>query len=153
MDNVLVANEMVDFLKKEKKSGVMIKVNFEKAYESVNWKFLYYMMGILGFSPLWIKWVKTSMESASISVLVNGCPMEEFKPKRGLRQGDPLAPFLFLIVSEGLIGLMKNARSAGIFKGVEVGSQREQVDLLQFADDTFFFCVLRITMCWLLKLC
>ena len=48
----------------------------------------------------------------------------------GLRQGDPLAPFLFLIVAEGLTGLMRNARSVGKFKGIEVGSQRVQVDLL-----------------------
>jgi len=72
-------------------------------------------------------------------------PYREFKPKRGLRQGDPLAPFLFLIVVEGLTGLMRNARNVSIFKGVEVGSQRAQVDLLQFA-------VLRIIICWLLKL-
>jgi len=127
-------------LKKEKKNGVMVKVDFEKAYDSVNWTFLYYMMGRLGSSPLWIKWIKACMESASVSVLVNGSPIEEFKPNRGLRQGDPLAPFLFLIVAEGLSGLMRNAKSACIFTGVEVGSQRVQVDLLQFADDTLFFC-------------
>jgi len=86
-------------------------------------------MDRLGFSLLWIEWIKACMESASVSVLVNGSPMEEFKPKRGLRQGDPLAPFLFLIVAEGLTGLMRNARSAGIFKGAEVGSQRMQVDV------------------------
>jgi len=140
LDSVLVANETVDFLKKEKKSGLMVKVDFEKAYDSVNWKFLFYMIGRLGFNPIWIKWIKACLELASVSVLVNGSPKEEFKPKRGLRQGDPLAPFLFLIVAEGLTGLMRNARSVGRFKGVKVGSQRVQVDLLQFADDTLFFC-------------
>ena len=83
LDSVLVANETVDFLKKEKKSGLMVKVDFEKAYDSVNWKFLFYMMGRLGFSPIWIKWIKACLESASVSVLVNGSPTEEFKPKRG----------------------------------------------------------------------
>jgi len=57
-----------------------------------------------------------------------------------LRQGDPLAPFLFLIVVEGLAGLVREAKRASQFIGVEVGIQRVQVDLLQFADDTFFFC-------------
>jgi len=51
-------------------------------------------------------------------------PTEEFKPKSGLRQGDPLVPFLFLIVAKGLTGLMRKAKSVGIFKGVEVGSQK-----------------------------
>jgi len=53
-----------------------------------------------------------------VSILVNGSPTKEFKPKRGLRQGDPLAPFLFLIVVEGLTRLMTNASSAGIFKDI-----------------------------------
>jgi len=140
LDNILVANETVDYLKKEKKSGVIVKVNFEKTYDSVDWKFLYYMLGRLGFNCKWVKWVKVCMESATISVLVNGSPTEEFKPKRGLRQGDPLAPFLFLIVAEGLAGLVREAKRVGLFKGVEVGSQGAHVDLLQFADDTIFFC-------------
>jgi len=140
LDNILVANETVDYLKNEKKSGVLVKVEFEKACDSVNWKFLYYMLGRLGFNVKWINWIKACLESASVSILVNGSPTEEFKPKRGLRQGDPLAPFLFIIVVEGLSGLMREAKSASMFKGVEVGSQRVQVNLLQFADDTFFFC-------------
>jgi len=140
LDSILVANETVGYLKKEKKSGVLVKVDFEKAYDSVNWKFLYYMLGRLGFKVKWINWIKACLESVSVSVLVNGSPTEEFKPKRGLRQGDPLVPFLFIIVAEGLSGLMREAKSASMFKGVEVGSQRVQVDLLQFADDTLFFC-------------
>ena len=147
LDRVLVANETVDYLKKEKKSGVLVKVDFEKAYDSVNWKFLYYMLGRLGFSYVWVNWIKACLESASVFILVNGSPTEEFKPKRGLRQGDPLTPFLFLIVAEGLTGLMRKAKSVGIFKDVEVGSQKVQVDLLQFADDTLFFCNSFVSQC------
>jgi len=84
LDSILVANETVDYLKKEKKSGVIVKVDFEKAYDSVDWKFLYYMLGRLGFN---CKWIKACMESTTISILVNSSPTEEFKPKRGLRQG------------------------------------------------------------------
>jgi len=76
------------------------------------------------------------MESATVSIAVNGSPMEEFKPKRGLRHGDPLAPFLFLIVVDGLIRLVREAKSARLFQGVELGSQRVHVDFLQLADDT-----------------
>jgi len=130
LDNILVANETVDYLKKEKKSGVYVKVDFEKAYDSVEWEFLYYMLGRLGFGSTWIKWIKACMELATISVLVNGIPTQEFKPKGGLRQGDPLAHFLFLVVAEGLTGLVREARRASLFKGVEMGSSRIQVDLL-----------------------
>jgi len=50
LDNIFVANETMDYLKKEKKNGVIVKVDFEKAYDSVDWKFLYYMLGRLGFN-------------------------------------------------------------------------------------------------------
>jgi len=93
----------------------------------------------LGFNGKWIKWIKACMESATVSVLVNGSHTEEFRPKRRLRQGDPLTPFLFIIVVESLSGLVREAKKANLFSGVEVGRERVQVDLLQFADDTIFF--------------
>ena len=84
LDSVLVAT-VVDFMKREKKSGVLFKVDFEKAYDSVDWKFLYYMMGILGFNERWIKWIRACLTSVTVSILVNASPTDEFKPKRGLR--------------------------------------------------------------------
>jgi len=92
----------------------------------------------MGFHSKWIKWVKGCLETATVSVLVNGSPTEEFKPTRGLRQGDPLAPFLFLIVAEGLAGLVRKAVKEDLLRGIKVG--RDEVDccLLQFADDTLF---------------
>jgi len=153
LDIILVGNETVEFLKKEKKSGVLVKVEFEKAYDSMDWKFLYYMLGRLGFNCKWIKWIKACMESATISVLVIESPIEEFKPKRKIRQGNPMTQFLFLIVAEGLTGLVRKAKKANLFECVKVGLRGVQVDLLQFADDIFFFLTnLLIVMCWQLKL-
>ena len=80
------------------------------------------------------------MESASISVLVNGSPTEEFKPSRGLRQGDPLAPFLFLVVVEGLAGLVRQAVKTNMLHGLKIGRKEVDVCLLQYADDTLFLC-------------
>jgi len=121
LDNVLVATEVVNFMKRGKKSGVLFNVDFEKAYDSVDWKFLYYMMGRLGFNERWIKWIRACLESATLSILVNGSPTDEFKPKRGLRQGDPLTPFLFLIVAEGMTGLVREASRKKLLEGIEVG--------------------------------
>jgi len=81
----LVTNETVDYLRKEKKGSILVKVDFEKEYESVNWKFLYYMMERLWFNEKWIKWIKACMESTTVSVLVNESPTEEVKLKMGLR--------------------------------------------------------------------
>ena len=87
----------------------MLKADFEKTYDSVRWSFLYYMLERMGFPEKWSKWIQQCLETASVSVLVNGSPTEEFQMQRGLRQGDPLAPCLFLVVAEGLSALMRRA--------------------------------------------
>jgi len=110
LDNVLAANEAIDEARKESKPCIVFKVDFEKAYDSVNWDYLGYMLGRLGFSSKWIKWIKGCMVSSSVSVLVNESPTKEFIPEKGLRQGDPLAHFLFLIVVEGLAGEVREAK-------------------------------------------
>ncbi|XP_068483406.1 uncharacterized protein [Phaseolus vulgaris] len=107
LDSVLMANEVVEDLRKGGRSGLCLKVDFEKAYDSVRWEILYDMLHKMGFHNMWIRWIRGCMESATVSVLVNGSPTEEFKPQRGLRQGDPLALFLFLVVVEGLTGLVR----------------------------------------------
>jgi len=75
-----------------------------------------------------------------VSVLVNGSPTKEFRPMRGLRKGDPLAPFLFLIVAEGLTGLVRKAVKEDLLRGIKVGRVELECCLLQFADDTMFMC-------------
>lgn len=117
VDGVLVANEMVDFARKTKMECLVLKVDFEKAYDSVNWVFLEYMMRRLGFNMKWIAWMKACVCGGSMSILVNGSPTEEINIQRGLKQGDPLAPFLFLMVAEGFSGLMRNAVSRNLFEG------------------------------------
>lgn len=107
LDSILVANEIVEEYRQKKKRLAIVKVDYEKAYDSVNWDFLYHMMDRMGFYDRWINWVKECLGSSSVSVLVNGSPTNEFTPTRGLRQRDPMAPFLFLIVVEGLAGLVR----------------------------------------------
>lgn len=121
LDGVMIATELVDEAKKLKKKGVMFKVNFEKAYDSVSWEYLEFVMGKMGFAQKWIGWMMACVSSASIFVLVNGSPIEEFGLSRGLREGDPLLPFLFLIVAEGLSVMMKKAVEIGDFKGYRFG--------------------------------
>ena len=98
------------------------------------------MLDKFGFGSRWIRWIKECVESARISILVNGSPTTEFRPQKGLRQGDPLSPFLFNVVAEGLNLLLKRAKELRIIKGVEVGSSEVNVSHLQFADDTIIFC-------------
>ena len=139
LHSVVIANEVIDEAKRSNRSCLVFKVDFEKAYDSVSWSFLFYMLGRTGFSPHWVKWIEGCVKSASISVLVNGSPTSEFLPQKGLRQGDPLAPFLFNIVAEGLNGLMRRAEEENLFKGYLVGANYVPISILQYADDTIFF--------------
>nr|KYP47550.1 Transposon TX1 uncharacterized [Cajanus cajan] len=115
LQSILVASEVIDEAKKEKRSCIFFKVDFEKAYDTVNWGFLLYMLQRLGFNCKWRQWIMECLVSAKVSVLVNRSPTEEFTTQRGLRQGDPLAPFLFLVVAEGMSGMMREAVNKGLY--------------------------------------
>ncbi|XP_068487111.1 uncharacterized protein [Phaseolus vulgaris] len=89
-------------------------------------------------------WIKECLKSSSISILVNGSPSKEFKPTRGLRQGDPIAPFLFLIVVQGLLGLMNQTAIKELLSELKVIAKKVEVKLLPFANDTLILCELNI---------
>ncbi|GAU50095.1 hypothetical protein TSUD_28830 [Trifolium subterraneum] len=137
LDGILIANEVVDEARWAKKELMLFKVDFEKAYDSVDWGYLDVVMGRMGFPTLWRKWIKECVCTATASVLVNGSPTDEFPLERGLRQGDPLSPLLFLLVAKGLHVLMEAMEAHNLFSGYMVGkSVSISVTHLQFADDT-----------------
>jgi hypothetical protein len=136
VDGVLVVNEVVDLAKKFEKDCLIFKVDFEKAYDSVEWSFLEYMLRRFGFDEVWIGWMKACVFGGSLSVLVNGSPTGEINIHRGLKQGDPFAPFLFLLVAEGFGGAMKRAVDLNLFKGFKIGNHGPCISHLQYADDT-----------------
>ncbi|GKA14061.1 RNA-directed DNA polymerase, eukaryota, reverse transcriptase zinc-binding domain protein [Tanacetum coccineum] len=94
------------------------------------------VMCFMGFSEIWITWIKGCLYSATSSVLVNGSPTREFHINRGLRQGDPLSPFLFIIAMEGLHVAVKDAISAGLYRGLTVNTLT--LSHFFFADDALF---------------
>ena len=139
LQSVLIANEVIDEARRSHNPCLIFKVDFEKAYDSVSWEFLLYMLKRLGFNSQWIKWIEGCIKSASMLVLVNESPTDEFLPQRGIRQGDPLAPFLFNVVAEALSGLLRRAIAENLYKGYSVGSKNVNISILQYADDTIFF--------------
>ncbi|XP_071740790.1 uncharacterized mitochondrial protein AtMg01250-like [Rutidosis leptorrhynchoides] len=119
--------------------SLIFKVDFEKAFDSLNWDFLMEMMRKMGFGCRWRKWILACLKSASISILVNGSPTNEFTIERGVRKEDSLSPFLFIIAAEGLNYLTKKEVEEGLFKGVHIGVDKIPISQLQYADDTIIF--------------
>jgi len=138
LDGFLVANEAVDEARRLHKEMLLFKVDFEKAYDSIDLNYLDNVMHKINFPTLWRKWMSECIGMATTSVLVNGCPMEEFPMERGLRQGDMLSLFLFLLAAEGFNVLMCSLKEAGLFRGYLVGHDNELcLSHLQFSDNTF----------------
>ena len=100
LDAVLIANELLDSSLRRKKCGLVCKLDIEKAYDSISWEFLYQVLGRMGFGSWWLTWIKWCISTASFSILINGSPAGFFPSSRGLRQGDTLSPYLFVIGME-----------------------------------------------------
>ncbi|RVX06252.1 Transposon TX1 uncharacterized 149 kDa protein [Vitis vinifera] len=139
LDAVLIANEVVDEKRRSGEEGVVFKIDFEKAYDHVDWGFLDHVLQRKGFSQKWRSWMRGCLSSSSFAILVNGNAKGWVKASRGLRQGDPLSPFLFTLVADVLSRLMIRAEETRITEDFLVGRDRTRVSLLQFADDTIFF--------------
>ncbi|GAU46317.1 hypothetical protein TSUD_243380, partial [Trifolium subterraneum] len=137
LDGILIANEVVDDARRGKKDLLLFKVDFEKAYDSVDWGYLDEVMLKMNFPNLWRGWIMECVTTATASVLVNGSPTDEFKFERGLRQGDPISPFLFLLAAEGFNIMMTAMVSNNLFTPYSIGPRQEvKISHLQFADDT-----------------
>ncbi|GJZ63126.1 RNA-directed DNA polymerase, eukaryota, reverse transcriptase zinc-binding domain protein [Tanacetum coccineum] len=115
----LILNEIIDWYKKRKKNLMLFKVDFEKAFDTMSLRYLDFVLDNLGFGIKWRTWIKAGLVSARTSILVNGSPTLEFSLKRGLRQWDPLSPFLFLIIMEGFHMTLHDGLAANMFHGVK----------------------------------
>ena len=142
LDSVLIANECVDSRLKSKIPGVICKLDFEKAYDNVNWEALLKLLKKMGFGEKWCSWIRTCISTVQFSVLVNRSPADFFGSSRGLRQGDPLSP-LFLVMMEVFSRMVKRMEGASLLSGFKANGRRgrgECISHLPFVDDTILFC-------------
>ena len=98
------------------------------------------MMNQMGFDARWIALIMECISTVSYSILINGDPSDIFHPSRGLRQGDPLSPYLFLICSKGLHSLLQKEADAGHIRGVSICKKGPRLTHIFFADDSLVFC-------------
>ncbi|KAL0011422.1 hypothetical protein SO802_006530 [Lithocarpus litseifolius] len=127
--------------KKDGKENFMaVKLDMSKAHDRVEWSFIEKVMEKMGFHEKWIKLIMKCISTVSYSVIINGAVHGCILPTRGLRQGDPLSPYLFLLCVDGFSSLIKDATRNQSLSGVSICRRCPMVTHLFFADDSLLFC-------------
>ncbi|KAM6576524.1 hypothetical protein CsatB_028361 [Cannabis sativa] len=142
-DNVLVAFEVLHSLKNRKRGNkgfAAMKLDMSKAFDRVEWHFIQQVMLKMGFGDTIVQLISRCVQIVSYSFLLNGAVHGNITPRRGIRQGDPLSPYLFLICSEGFSRLLQYEESQGNLEGLKVSRSAPPVSHLLFADDSILFC-------------
>ena len=141
-DNTLLAYEMSHFLKRKRSRSVgytALKLDMSKAYDRVEWNFLERILGQLGFYESFVQLISKCIRSVTYKFKVNSTYTDVVVPGRGLRQGDPISPYLFLLCAEGLSALLHQAEFVGRIRGIKVAPTAPTVTHLFFADDSLMF--------------
>ncbi len=135
-DNVFMAQEALEWAEEDNHDLVLLLLDFEKAFDKIEWDFLFKALAVLGFSGTWVRWVKSLYKAASSAIKVNGTIGPGFPLERSVRQGCPLAPYLFILATDVLGYLMVDPRyeveGLSLPKG---GLIRDQT----FVDDTALY--------------
>lgn len=141
-DNVLITHEVLHYLKNstaQKRCSMAVKTDMSKAYDRLEWDFIRLVLERLGFHRKWIAMIMQCVSTVTYSFLINGSPRGSVNPTRGIRQGDPLSPYIFIMCSEVLSGLCNKAQEDGSLTGISVARGSPRLNHLLFADDTMFF--------------
>jgi hypothetical protein len=138
LDNVLVQHETIAWAEESNQDLILLKLDFTKAYDVVSWRFLFRTMATMGLPSPFIDMIRLLFRDARAAVSLNGEPTESFEICRRVRQGCPLAPYLFLLVGETLHAATRAAVAASTLSGIMLPDGVTQQTLLQYADDTTF---------------
>jgi hypothetical protein len=140
-DNAIILQEAIHSMRKSKrkKGDMVFKIDLEKAYDNVSWEFLRSCLQRNGFPPITIKLIMFRVSSSSLAILWNGRRLPSFTPTRGLRQGDPLSPYLFVMCMECLSQVIIKVVADGYWKPVRLSRNGPPLSHLFFADDVLLF--------------
>ncbi|KAK4274665.1 hypothetical protein QN277_017856 [Acacia crassicarpa] len=141
-DNIIIANEVYHYLRRKKDTGkyeFALKMDMSKAYDRVEWNFLEKVLFRFGFCPEWVSLVMKCVCSVSLNICLSGEKVSSFTPSRGIRQGDPLSPYLFIIVAEVLSIMIRRSQSDYFIKGVKLSHSCPELTHSFFADDALLY--------------
>ncbi|KAJ9561755.1 hypothetical protein OSB04_006915 [Centaurea solstitialis] len=139
-DNILMAHELVAGYQRDTgKPRCAFKIDLRKAYDTVDWRFLIRMLQGFGFHPVLCRWIEEMLNTSSFSIALNGETVGFFKGARGLRQGDPISPYLFTLVMEGFSMILKQCIEEASNFQYHQGCEEMHITHLCFADDLFVF--------------
>ncbi|KAM6586956.1 hypothetical protein CsatA_009561 [Cannabis sativa] len=153
-DNIYIAQEIVHAIKhrKQGKQGwVGLKLDMENAFDRVEWTFLTAILNRFHFPSKFTNLIHQCVSSVTIHFSINGQISDQIFPSRGIRQGDPLSPYLFLLCSEGLTVALGIQERLGSFRGISIARIAPEISHLLFADDTFLFTTASTASCNALK--
>ncbi|XP_057417986.1 uncharacterized protein LOC130712164 [Lotus japonicus] len=141
-DNLIIVEEAFHFLKRNQANGkhnVIIKLDMNKAYDRLEWKFIGRALLAYGFDEAWVGLVMILVRGVTYRYKLNGSTGSELQPRRGLRQGDPLSPYLFILAMDFLSHMLLNAQNSNLLKGVNLARTAPPLTHLSFADDAILF--------------
>ena len=132
VENVMLAQVMVHTFNhlKRKKGSVGFKLNFKKAYDSLEWDFILTILRSIDFDPKFVNLIHQCISTVKFTLLLNGSKISTILPSRGLRQGDPLSPYLFILCVDVVARLINREVARGAIKGVKLGSRAVAISKL-----------------------
>ena len=149
-DNLIITSEIYQFMRtsKSKKSfWAAVKIDFKKAFNCLRWDFIRQVLFAMEFPSKWINLVMECITTLSYKVLVNGEQSEQFFPARGLRQGDPISPYLFILCVNVLSFMLFSAQIQNTFQGVKISRHALPITYLFYADDLMIFFKASLNLC------
>lgn len=134
LDNIATEEGLIFSMRKHRLSGHILKVDFAKAFDTVNWEFLLDLLRVRGFSERWLGWLQNILITSKANIFVNRTSLGYIRYQHGLRQGDPLSPMLFMLVMDAMSAMFSHALSSGVLVGVPNGEFGARCNL-HFAND------------------